>query len=98
MSAEHPAAAPEPGSRAPAGSIEDNRRRLLAAIGDPSDLTFVRGAGNLGDELIYAGARRRHRPLRPLLLSRRVAVGYGGIPHLVLSQAAGDRRVRLGRF
>jgi GT2 family glycosyltransferase len=39
-------------------TIEDSRRRLLAAIDGAADLTFVRGAGNLGDELIFAGTRR----------------------------------------
>jgi GT2 family glycosyltransferase len=45
----------------PAGflaALEASRRRLLEAVGDAADLTFVRGVGNLGDELIYAGTRR----------------------------------------
>ncbi len=45
----------------PAGfpaALEASRRRLLEAVGDGADLTFVRGVGNLGDELIYAGTRR----------------------------------------
>src|ERR1022692_2426747 len=37
--------------------IERSRGEILQAIGDPSDLVFVRGLGNLGDELIWAGAR-----------------------------------------
>jgi GT2 family glycosyltransferase len=41
-----------------ASRVEESRRRLLAAIGDDEDLTFVRSAGNLGDELIWAGTRR----------------------------------------
>ena len=44
----------EPGlSSSPAHS----RRELLAEIGDAADLTFVRGVGNRGDELIWAGTR-----------------------------------------
>jgi hypothetical protein len=41
-----------------AAELELSRRRLLAAIGETSDLTFVRGIGNVGDELIMAGTRR----------------------------------------
>lgn len=44
---------------------EEHRRRLAAsresvleAIGASEDVTFVRGVGNLGDELIWSGARR----------------------------------------
>jgi GT2 family glycosyltransferase len=50
-----------PAALLPAGflaALEASRRRLLEAVGDAADLTFVRGAGNLGDELIYAGTRR----------------------------------------
>jgi Glycosyl transferase family 2/Polysaccharide pyruvyl transferase len=45
-------------STAAAAAVEDSRRRLLAAIAGAADLTFVRGVGNLGDELIFAGTRR----------------------------------------
>jgi GT2 family glycosyltransferase len=45
-------------STAAAGAVEDSRRRLLAAIAGAADLTFIRGVGNLGDELIFAGTRR----------------------------------------
>jgi GT2 family glycosyltransferase len=48
-------ARPEAGAGA---EFAASRRRLLAAIGAPPDLTFLRGVGNLGDELIYAGTRR----------------------------------------
>jgi GT2 family glycosyltransferase len=41
-----------------ADAVEDSRRRLLRAIDGAEDLTFLRGAGNLGDELIFAGTRR----------------------------------------
>lgn len=37
--------------------IAHSRKEILQAIGDPSDLVFVRGLGNLGDELSWAGAR-----------------------------------------
>jgi GT2 family glycosyltransferase len=39
-------------------AVEDGRRALLDEIGPAPDLTFVRGQGNLGDELIWAGTRR----------------------------------------
>jgi GT2 family glycosyltransferase len=39
-------------------AVAASRSRLLAAIGDDVDLTFVRGIGNLGDQLIAAGTRR----------------------------------------
>jgi GT2 family glycosyltransferase len=45
-------------SASAAAAVEDSRQRLLQAIDGAADLTFVRGAGNLGDELIYAGTRR----------------------------------------
>jgi hypothetical protein len=38
--------------------LENSRRSLLAAIGDPSEVIFFRAWGNIGDELIYAGARQ----------------------------------------
>lgn len=38
-----------------ARAVQDSRARILAAIGDPEDLTLVRTPGNLGDELIYRG-------------------------------------------
>ena len=37
--------------------IEASRGAILAELGDPPDITFVRGAGNVGDELIWAGTR-----------------------------------------
>src|SRR5690349_13720586 len=45
-------------------AIDDSRRRLLEAIGDDHDLTFVRGYGNVGDDLIHAGARQLLRGLK----------------------------------
>jgi GT2 family glycosyltransferase len=42
----------------PAARVEASRREILAAIGAPPDVTFVRSIGNLGDELIWAGTRR----------------------------------------
>jgi exopolysaccharide biosynthesis predicted pyruvyltransferase EpsI len=38
--------------------LENCRRQLLAAVGDSSDVIFCRAWGNIGDELIYAGARQ----------------------------------------
>jgi GT2 family glycosyltransferase len=38
-------------------SLAESRARLLAAIGEAPDLTLVRGEGNVGDELIWAGTR-----------------------------------------
>lgn len=38
--------------------VEASREKLLNAIGNPPDLVFVRGWGNLGDELIWAGTRQ----------------------------------------
>src|SRR5689334_20091382 len=38
--------------------LERSRHELLTAVGDSSDLTFLRAWGNIGDELIYAGARQ----------------------------------------
>jgi len=38
--------------------LERSRQELLAAIGEHPDLVLVRGVGNHGDELIWAGTRR----------------------------------------
>jgi exopolysaccharide biosynthesis predicted pyruvyltransferase EpsI len=38
--------------------LEASRQKLLQAIGESDDVTFVRIHGNLGDELIYAGTRQ----------------------------------------
>jgi GT2 family glycosyltransferase/exopolysaccharide biosynthesis predicted pyruvyltransferase EpsI len=39
-------------------TIDDSRQLLLDEIGPTPDLTFIRGYGNIGDELIWAGTRR----------------------------------------
>lgn len=39
-------------------AVEQSRRALLRAIGQTPDLTFLRGRGNLGDHLIWAGTRQ----------------------------------------
>jgi exopolysaccharide biosynthesis predicted pyruvyltransferase EpsI len=39
-------------------AVQESRKVLLEAIGQPEDLTFVRLYGNIGDELIYAGTRQ----------------------------------------
>ena len=38
--------------------IEKSKIKLLDAIAGSSDITFIRIYGNVGDQLIYAGARR----------------------------------------
>lgn len=37
--------------------ISASREKLLRAIGKAPDLTFIRGYGNIGDRLIYAGVK-----------------------------------------
>src|SRR5215467_12693111 len=59
--------------------IETSREKLLTAIAGSSDITFIRIYGNVGDHLIYAGARR--------LLS---GFRYKEISILDLSGAGGD--------
>lgn len=39
-------------------SIDASRGKLLDAIGASTDVVFVRGYGNIGDDLIYAGTRQ----------------------------------------
>jgi exopolysaccharide biosynthesis predicted pyruvyltransferase EpsI len=39
-------------------SFEQSKQRILDAIGEPTDVTFVRGFGNVGDLLIHAGIRQ----------------------------------------
>jgi hypothetical protein len=39
-------------------SFEQGKQRILDAIGEAHDLTFVRGFGNIGDLLIHAGVRQ----------------------------------------
>jgi glycosyltransferase involved in cell wall biosynthesis len=43
--------------RIPAAAIDASRTRILEEIGEPPDLTLVRGVGNRGDDLIWAGTR-----------------------------------------
>jgi exopolysaccharide biosynthesis predicted pyruvyltransferase EpsI len=38
--------------------IEENRKKLLNLLGESSDITFIKGIGNTGDQLIYAGTRQ----------------------------------------
>ncbi len=54
----HPGRRGEQTPNPPAAGVEASRDRLLAAVGDPPDLTFVRGVGNRGDDLICAGTRQ----------------------------------------
>lgn len=46
--------------------VERSRREIMQAVGEPDDLVLVRGHGNFGDELIWAGAREllSGRPFR----------------------------------
>jgi len=37
--------------------LQRSREEILGAIGEPPDLTFVRGTGNIGDQLSWAGTR-----------------------------------------
>jgi GT2 family glycosyltransferase len=48
--------------------VESSRQAIVDAIGNAPDLTFVRGVGNWGDELIFEGIRRllRGRPYREI--------------------------------
>ncbi len=52
----------EPKSQFPPAEFQDlretSRKEILEAIGRPRNLTFIRGAGNRGDQLIDAGTRR----------------------------------------
>jgi exopolysaccharide biosynthesis predicted pyruvyltransferase EpsI len=58
--------------------IAASRRKILRGVAGASDITFIRGQGNIGDHLIHAGTRR--------LLA--------GIPHkeVVVSRHKGDGR------
>lgn len=38
--------------------LAESERRILRAVGDPPDITFLTERGNLGDHLIHAGMRR----------------------------------------
>jgi GT2 family glycosyltransferase/exopolysaccharide biosynthesis predicted pyruvyltransferase EpsI len=40
------------------GEVEASRNKLLRAVDGAQDVTFIRGYGNIGDHLIYAGTRR----------------------------------------
>ena len=40
-------------------SFEQSKQRILDAIGEPIDLTFVRGFGNIGDLLIHSAGIRQ---------------------------------------
>jgi GT2 family glycosyltransferase/exopolysaccharide biosynthesis predicted pyruvyltransferase EpsI len=49
-------------------SVERSRQEILQAIGATQDLTLIRGLGNFGDELIWAGTREllRDRAFREI--------------------------------
>jgi hypothetical protein len=66
-------------------SFEQGKRKILDAIGEPRDLTFVRGFGNVGDLLIHAGVRQ--------LLS---GLDYREVSILDLGDAGGDTAVYPG--
>lgn len=42
----------------PMARFAESRDRILARIGRSESVTFIRGYGNIGDDLIYAGARQ----------------------------------------
>src|SRR3954451_11106251 len=46
------------GEREPMRSVGASRAALLAEIGDRRELTFIRGHGNVGDQLIWEGTRQ----------------------------------------
>ena len=39
-------------------NVEESRSKLLRAVGQAPDVTFIRSYGNIGDQLIYAGTRQ----------------------------------------
>jgi GT2 family glycosyltransferase/exopolysaccharide biosynthesis predicted pyruvyltransferase EpsI len=65
--------------------IESSKAKLLSAVAGSTDITFIRIYGNVGDHLIYAGARR--------LLS---GFRYKEISILDLSGAGGDLAIIAG--
>lgn len=75
----------EVGALAELDAIDASRRLILHEIGDPPDLTLVRGLGNRGDELIWAGARE--------LLAERI---YREIDLEMLPGASGHTAVLAG--
>ncbi len=78
-----PSPASSPGRAFP--SVEESRQRILGAIGQAPDLTFIRGLGNIGDEFILAGTRE--------LLSGHI---YREIPLNELPGASGELAVLTG--
>jgi hypothetical protein len=65
--------------------LQNSRQRLLGAVDSGSEVTFIRLHGNIGDELIYAGARQ--------LLA---AVPYREISYRNLSQHQGHTAIISG--
>ncbi len=66
-------------------ALAESRRKLLAAIGAPDDLAFVRSHGNIGDDLIYAGTRQLLAGLQ-----------YREIPFKEIEQARGHTALLAG--
>lgn len=76
--------------------LEESRAKLLGALEGAEDITFIRGYGNIGDQLIHAGIRRllggfdyREVGLQQLYgVSGQLAVVTGGgdwcAPHQIL--------------
>jgi GT2 family glycosyltransferase/exopolysaccharide biosynthesis predicted pyruvyltransferase EpsI len=62
-----------------------SRAEILREIGDADDLTFIRGLGNIGDQLIWAGTRE--------LLSRHI---YREITHEQVAHAQGHTALITG--
>lgn len=63
----------------------ESRDRILERIGTPDSITFIRGYGNIGDDLIYAGARQ--------LLSK---LHYDEVGLTEISDKTGDLAVLAG--
>ncbi|MFC1664145.1 polysaccharide pyruvyl transferase family protein [Pseudomonadota bacterium] len=66
-------------------SILDSRTRILREVAEYSDVTFVRLRGNMGDHLIWAGARQLLR-----------TINYREVPAETLGNASGELAVLAG--
>lgn len=79
-----------PPLRAPwfSDDIAASRDKLLSAIGQTNDLTLIRGYGNIGDGLIYAGTRQLLGGLRWREVSIRQLDGVRGHTALVAGGGA----------
>jgi len=90
VAAVFPSDAIERAERSPSGAsherhVETSRRAILDAVGASDDVTFVRGVGNVGDQLIAAGTRA----LLAGVLTREIGIAE-------VSRARGDVAVLSG--